>query len=64
MQAFNHSSLIQYNQGYFVVLIPLFNVITQILGRIMDQELTALINIQLSICNRKLKHNKISFSEQ
>lgn len=47
MQAFNHSSPIQYNQGYLVLLMHLFDVITQISGPRLDQELTALVNVQL-----------------
>lgn len=53
MQAFNHSSPIQYNEGYLVLLMPLLNVIIQISRPRRDQELTALINIQLRVCNRK-----------
>lgn len=64
MQAFNHSSPIQYNQGYLVLLMHLFDVITQISGPRLDQELTALINVQLRVCNRKpRKHNKDPSSE-
>lgn len=64
MRAFNHSSPIQYNQGYLALLMLFFNVITQVSGLRMDQDLTVLINIWLKVCNMKLwKHNKSPFNE-